>query len=74
VALDMFPMPLDQFEEWKRTHPLGAAWDAEERRADVLTFDPDGRNEKIFATGSPQLFRHGDPSDDRAPLVRRERT
>jgi glucose/arabinose dehydrogenase len=52
IALDMFPMPLDQpFEEWKRTHPLGAAWDTEERRADVLTFDPDGRNEKIFATG-----------------------
>jgi glucose/arabinose dehydrogenase len=47
----MFPLPLDRFEEWKRTHPLGAAWDAEERRADVLAFDPDGRYEKIFATG-----------------------
>ena len=52
VALDMFPMPLDQpFEEWKRTHALGATWDTEERRANVLTFDPDGRNEKVFATG-----------------------
>jgi glucose/arabinose dehydrogenase len=51
VALDMFPLPLDQFEQWKRTHPLGAAWDTEERRANVLAFDPDGRNEKIFATG-----------------------
>jgi glucose/arabinose dehydrogenase len=52
IALDMFPMPLDQpFEAWKKTHPLGAAWDTEERRADVLTFDPDGKNEKIFATG-----------------------
>jgi glucose/arabinose dehydrogenase len=52
VALDMFPMPLDApFEEWKKTHPVGATWDTEERRADVLSFDPDGRNEKIVATG-----------------------
>ena len=52
VALDMFPMPLDApFDEWKKSHPLGAAWDTEERRADVLSYDPDGRNEKIVATG-----------------------
>jgi glucose/arabinose dehydrogenase len=52
VALDMFPMPLDApFEEWKTSHPLGAAWDTEERRADVLSYDPDGRNETIVATG-----------------------
>jgi glucose/arabinose dehydrogenase len=52
VALDMFPMPMEvSFEEWKKTHPLGAAWDTEERRADVLSYDPDGRNEKIVATG-----------------------
>jgi glucose/arabinose dehydrogenase len=52
IALDMFPMPLDApFEEWKTSHPLGAAWDTEERRADVLSYDPDGRNEKIVATG-----------------------
>jgi glucose/arabinose dehydrogenase len=41
-------MPMEQ---WKATRPLGAAWDTEERRADVLTFDPDGKNEKVFATG-----------------------
>jgi glucose/arabinose dehydrogenase len=52
IALDMFPMPLDMpMEEWKKSHPLGAAWDTEERRADVLSYDPDGRNEKIVATG-----------------------
>jgi glucose/arabinose dehydrogenase len=52
VALDMFPMPLDApFDEWKQKHPLGAAWDTEERRANVLSFDPDGENEKILATG-----------------------
>jgi glucose/arabinose dehydrogenase len=33
------------------SHPLGAAWGGEERRADVLAFDPDGKNERIFATG-----------------------
>src|SRR5215831_8980451 len=51
VALDMLPMPERQFEEWKRLHPLGATWDTEERRANVLAFDPDGKNERIVATG-----------------------
>lgn len=53
VALDMFPQPLTEggLEAWKREQPLGAAWDTEERRATVLTFDADGKNEKIFATG-----------------------
>jgi glucose/arabinose dehydrogenase len=52
VALDMFAVPLDMpFDEWKVKRPLGAAWDTEERRADVLSFDPDGKNERIVATG-----------------------
>jgi len=51
VALDMSPMPAQSLEEWTRQHPLGAAWDTEERRANVLTFDPDGKNEHVFATG-----------------------
>jgi glucose/arabinose dehydrogenase len=52
VALDMFAMPLDMpFDEWKVKRPLGAAWDTEERRADVLSFDPDGKNERTVATG-----------------------
>ena len=32
-------------------HPLGAAWGAEENRADVLAFDPDGGAMRVFATG-----------------------
>jgi len=32
-------------------HPLGAAWGSEAFRADVLAFEPDGSNERIFATG-----------------------
>ena len=35
----------------EKEHGLGAAWGPEERRADVLAFDPDGKNERIFATG-----------------------
>src|SRR4029079_717852 len=52
VALDMFPKPPEGgLDEWKKTRPLGAAWDTEDRRADVLTFDAEGKKEKIFATG-----------------------
>ena len=32
-------------------HPLGAAWDNETDRADVLAFDRQGKDKKIFATG-----------------------
>ncbi|MFZ2007928.1 MAG: sorbosone dehydrogenase family protein [Stellaceae bacterium] len=38
-------------EGWVASHPLGAAWGNEAGRADVLEFDPDGRNGRIFATG-----------------------
>ena len=31
--------------------PLGAAWGEEARRADVLSFDPEGRDGRVFATG-----------------------
>src|SRR3981081_3649950 len=53
VALDMFPEPLIKggLQTWIKTKPLGAAWDTEERRADVLSYDPDGKNETIVATG-----------------------
>lgn len=50
VALDMFA-PEFVGDTWIKSHPLGAAWDTEDRRADVLSFDPDGKNEKIVATG-----------------------
>ena len=36
---------------WISQHPLGAAWGGETERADVLVFDPDGRNGRIYATG-----------------------
>jgi glucose/arabinose dehydrogenase len=34
-----------------KSHPLGAAWDNEANRADVLEFDPDGKNLRVYATG-----------------------
>ncbi|HEX4043302.1 MAG TPA: PQQ-dependent sugar dehydrogenase [Xanthobacteraceae bacterium] len=33
------------------SHALGAPWGREAGRADVLAFDPDGKNERIVATG-----------------------
>lgn len=36
---------------WTAQHPLGAPWGNETERADVLVFDPDGRNRRIYATG-----------------------
>ena len=61
VALDMFPAPqltmypapriISTVAEWATTKPLGSAWDTEELRANVLSFDPNGRDLKIVATG-----------------------
>jgi glucose/arabinose dehydrogenase len=43
--------PPGGLEAWAGEQPLGAAWGYETDRAAVLAFDPDGKNEKIFATG-----------------------
>jgi glucose/arabinose dehydrogenase len=40
-----------ELEAWRSSHPLGAAWGSEADRADVLAFDPQGSNGRIFATG-----------------------
>jgi glucose/arabinose dehydrogenase len=44
---------LDQAElgAWTSQRPLGAAWGNETERADVLVFDPDGHNRRVYATG-----------------------
>jgi len=36
---------------WASRHALGAGWGDESERADVLAFDPDGKNRKVFASG-----------------------
>lgn len=43
--------PKGGLDQWIAGHPLGVAWDGEERRATVLATDPDGKNERYFATG-----------------------
>ncbi len=40
-----------EIERWEAGHGLGAAWDFEENRANVLVFTPEGKDGKIFATG-----------------------
>ena len=40
-----------QLQNWQSGQPLGAMWGGETDRADVLAFDPDGKNGRIFATG-----------------------
>ncbi|TPJ55674.1 MULTISPECIES: sorbosone dehydrogenase family protein [unclassified Mesorhizobium] len=51
AAQDMARKPRGGLDAWARSKPLGATWGAEEGRADVRAFDPDGRNGRIVATG-----------------------
>jgi len=54
VGLDstMKPTPASgTVDEWVKSHPLGVAWGDEDRRAAVLAYDPDGKNERYLATG-----------------------
>lgn len=51
ATLLLNPHPVKDLADWIATEPLGAAWDAEELRADILSVDPQGKDMKIFATG-----------------------
>jgi glucose/arabinose dehydrogenase/cytochrome c2 len=51
VAESMGKKGPEQIQAWEATHGLGATWGYEERRANVLVFDPGGKNGRIFATG-----------------------
>jgi len=51
VALDMGKEPFGGLEKFAKSQPLGATWDTEEKRADVLSLDPNGGNQKVYATG-----------------------
>ncbi|MBZ9677991.1 PQQ-dependent sugar dehydrogenase [Mesorhizobium sp. ES1-1] len=51
VAEDMDKEPEGGIEAWASSKPLGATWGSEDGRADVLAFDPDGKNGRILATG-----------------------
>jgi glucose/arabinose dehydrogenase len=43
--------PPGGLEAWSGHEPPGAAWGYEADRAAVLSFDPDGKSKKLFATG-----------------------
>jgi hypothetical protein len=51
VGEDMEKRSPADAQKWQSEHPLGAAWGGEGGRADVLAFDPQGKNKRIFATG-----------------------
>ena len=51
VAEDMGKLSSSAMQSWQADHPLGATWGTETERADVLVFDPQGKNRRIFATG-----------------------
>ncbi len=51
VAEDMEKLAPAALQKWQSDHPLGATWGREAERADVLAFDPQGKNGRIFATG-----------------------
>jgi glucose/arabinose dehydrogenase len=43
--------PAGGLQSWSSQHAFGASWGDETDRADVLVFDPDGKNPGVFATG-----------------------
>jgi glucose/arabinose dehydrogenase len=51
VAEGMEKLGAAELQKRRSDHPLGATWGDEAGRADVLAFDPQGKNELIFATG-----------------------
>lgn len=50
-AEDISPLNPERLRQWQSQHTLGELWGTEENRAAVLAFDPQGKNEKVFATG-----------------------
>ncbi|MER8436635.1 sorbosone dehydrogenase family protein [Mesorhizobium sp. M1312] len=51
IAEDVEAEPDGGLDAWAKSKPLGAIWGSEEGRADVLAFDPDGKNRRVLATG-----------------------
>ncbi len=51
VAQSVRPLQASRKAHWIDAHPLGEMWGAEEGRAAVLAFAPDGSGRRVFATG-----------------------
>lgn len=51
IAEGMARKPQGGLDAWIKSRPPGATWGSEEGRANVLAFNPDGKNERSVATG-----------------------
>jgi glucose/arabinose dehydrogenase len=51
VAQSVKPLPASRLSQWVDGHAIGTMWGAEEGRAAVVAFDPDGANRRVYATG-----------------------
>ncbi len=51
IAEDVPQSSPEAIRAFEATHGLGAIWGSEESRADVLVYDPDGKNGRPFAQG-----------------------
>jgi glucose/arabinose dehydrogenase len=51
IGEDVEGLPEGGIDKFAASHPLGEMWGAEEARAAVLAYDPDGKNMRVFATG-----------------------
>jgi glucose/arabinose dehydrogenase len=51
VGDGMGRLSAQELQSFASSHPLGAAWGDEADRADVLAFDPQGHDGRIYATG-----------------------
>ncbi len=51
VADTMPRLSAADVDAWSKAHALGAAWGSEAGRADVLSFTPEGKDQRVFATG-----------------------
>ena len=61
--------PPGGLEAWSRTQALGASWGYEAERAVVLSFTPEGKDRKLYATGIRNCVWPRDPAADRPALV-----
>ena len=69
VAEGMPKKTPDEVKAWQAGHALGAAWDKEVGRADVIVADPAGKDGSSLRRRHPQLRRHGAEPRDPRPLV-----
>ena len=51
IGEDVTGLPKEGIAQYAAGHALGEFWNEEEDRADVRAYDPDGKNERIVATG-----------------------